>query len=172
MCRGHCLRALMRNSNKTQIKLSVHVCPATADFHLAWYTCCPCFRPSCRASSVINYLQHHPAEGRLAPPHHLFMHLLSAALAARGLLAQRCLGPEGHHCELIFSAETSPKMKEESWRQRKTRDGIMNGSLQMRATKPLRSQVIQHFTHPQSLKIFLSSTAHSLGYFLLLKKVQ
>lgn len=86
MCRGHCLRALMRKSNKTQIKLSVHACPATADFHLAWYTCCPCFRPSCRASSVINHLQHHQQKAGRPP---------TPSAHAPALSSTGCSGPAG-----------------------------------------------------------------------------
>lgn len=106
MCRGHCLRGLIRMRNKTQIKLSVYVCSASSDFHLARYTCSPCLRPLCRVSCMIDHLlQYHQAEGRPAPPRHLHMHLLSAALAAQGLLAQRWPGPEGTTVNSFFPQE-------------------------------------------------------------------
>lgn len=168
--RGHCLRALLRKFNETQIKLSVYACSASSDFPLAWYSCSPCLRPLCGVSCMINHLlQHHQAEGRLAPPSHLHTHLLSAALAARGLLVQRCPSQEGTTVHSYFPQELVQRLRKKSWREIKTRDRTMNGSLQMRATKPLGGGS-HKASYPQFLKNFKVITAYSLEYFLLLKK--
>lgn len=139
LCGGHCLGVLIRTFNKTQIKLGVDVCSASSDFHFAWYTCSLASDHYAeQAAWPITFSS--STKQKAGWPHHaICTRTCSQQPGCSGTAGPEMPWPRGHHCELIFSTGTSPKIQEESWREPKTRGGTMNGSLPMRATKPLGS---------------------------------
>lgn len=113
-CWGHWWRALIRKFNKTTewIKCVCLFCQLGLSLRLVLLL--PWLQTIMR--SELHYpspLRHHQAEGRLAPPGHLHVHLRSASSGCSRSAGPEMPWPRGHHCELIVSAGTSPRIQKE-----------------------------------------------------------